>query len=228
MPHPILKSRKWIFSLLGTTTLSSCVFLVPTQGVRDVHFQVNDTLQDVLPDHLLTTQQVPRTKWMSIPEALKKAPNGSLILACSDKTIFYKPWGPCSHITRKWDDKNLIEAREFFMKNGFHPLSRLYDYHAVVILDDGTTPEQLRTMGFRVRQLQDTYYDFTGFPDTYYCSTYQNELARYAGMPEPIPFSKYWNAYVPADVLLNPAVKVRYVGVQNPRPTVKPGPKAEG
>lgn len=203
--------------------LSSCMFTTPTQGVRNVHFQVSDEIQDIRPDQLLTQQKVPRTRWMSIPEALKRAPNGSLILACSDKTIFYKPWGPCSHITRKWDENTLAEAREFFMHNGFHPLQRLYDYHAVVVLDDGTTPEQLRSMGYRIRQLENTSYDFTGLPDTYYCSTYQNELARYVGMPEPIPFNAGWNAYVPADVLSNPRIRVLYVGVLNPDKG-KPGP----
>ncbi|WP_188999710.1 hypothetical protein [Deinococcus roseus] len=188
----------------------------PTQGVRNVHFRVSDDLKELVPAQLLSDQRVPRAQWMGIPEALRKAPNGSLILACSDKTVFYKPWGPCSHITRKWDDNTLAEAREFFMKNGFHPLQRLYDYHAVVILSDGTTPEQLEQMGYRIRQLQDTEYDFTGMPDTYYCSTYQNELARYAGMPDPIPFNAGWNAYVPADVLSNSRIKVLYVGVQDP------------
>ncbi|GEM47360.1 hypothetical protein [Deinococcus cellulosilyticus] len=207
---------KWTLLLLIVPGLTSCMFVTPTQGVRDVHFQVSDEIQDILPHQLLTQQKVPRTRWMDIPEALRKAPNGSLILACSDKTVFFKPWGPCSHITRKWDDDTLAEAREFFMLNGFHPLKRLYDYHAVVILDDGTTPEQLRRMGYRIRQLANTYYDFTGFPGTYYCSTYQNELARYVGMPEPIPFNKGWNAYVPADVLTSPNIKVLYVGVQNP------------
>ena len=220
---------RWMFLMFIAAGLTSCMFTTPTQGVRNVHFQVSDEIQDILPDQLLTQQKVPRTRWMSIPEALKKAPNGSLILACSDRTIFYKPWGPCSHITRKWDDNTLAEAREFFMPNGFHPLQRLYDYHAVVVLDDGTTPEQLKSMGYRIRQLQNTYYDFTGFPDTYYCSTYQNELARYVGMPEPIPFNAGWNAYVPADVLSNPRIKVLYVGVLNPdegktKPPENPGP----
>ncbi|AFZ68309.1 hypothetical protein Deipe_2846 [Deinococcus peraridilitoris DSM 19664] len=202
-------------------SLGACM-MRPTQNVWALDFQRTDNHVELDPTRLLTEQRVPGARLVSVPTALKLAPPGSLILACWRGTELSNFYGPCSHVARKIDDTQLAET---FLAGaaGTYPLSRLYDRYAVIVLDVGAREEHLSVMRKEVERLKGLPYDLTHRPGTYYCSNYQNQLQKVAGLPEVIALNKDWQMYVPSDVLLTPGVKVLWVGVNERLFTVGAG-----
>ena len=200
-------------TLLALFTLSSCL-PAPTANVRAFRITPGPAGGEIDPKTLLTGQKVPRDKLMTIPQAMKAAPIGSLMIVCWKGNE--SPWGPCSHITRKYSDTTLTDTVLLGEITREYPLSHMYPRYAVIVLDTGIKPEMLPQMRAKAEELKGKPYDLSGAPGTYYCSTYQNELEEAMGLPKPMPFNKAWNIYLPAEALYLPHVKVRFVGV-NPK-----------
>lgn len=209
MTTPHTKSIALLASLL-IMSLSSCL-PQPTAGVRALHFKKVAAGGEIDPKTLLTLQEIPEDKYLTIPEAMQKAPIGSLMVVCWYDNE--SPWGPCSHITRKYSDTTLIDVVSFREVIREYPLDHMNPRYAVIVLDTGVTPEKLPLMFNKAKEYWGKVYDVSGFPGTYYCSTLQNGLERAMGLPDAMPFNKEWNVYLPADSLFLPQVKVRYVGV---------------
>lgn len=199
-----------LLALLLIIGLGACT---PTLGVRQLHFQATDAGYPLQADTLLLAQRVPTAQLLSVHEAVRRAPLGSVIVACWQDTGWDNFWGPCSHITRKISDTELADTWPSKGAN-LYPLSLLYPRYAVIVLDVGARPEHLPAMRAMLDKLKGQPYDLSGSGETYYCSTLQNALNRAAGLPDVVPFNRGWNAYIPAEALLEPKVKVLWVGVQ--------------
>ena len=205
--------RSFFVTLFALTTLSSCL-PAPTANVRTLRFVPGPAGAEIDPQTLLTRQIVPRDKLMTIPQAMKAAPIGSLMIVCWKGLESF--WGPCSHITRKYSDTTLTDTVLLGEVTREYPLSHMYPRYAVIVLDTGIKSEMLPQMRTRAELLKGKPYDLSGLPGTYYCSTYQNELEEAMGLPAPIPFNKAWNIYMPAETLFSSGVKALYVGI-NPK-----------
>jgi hypothetical protein len=215
--------RITLLAALSLVGLSSCL-PQPTAGVVALHFKKVAAGSEIDPKTLLTLQEIPADKYMSIPEAMQKAPIGSLMVVCWYDNE--SPWGPCSHITRKYSATTLLDVVTLGETIREYPLDHMNPRYAVIVLDTGITPEKLPLMFTKSKELIGKYYDVTGFPGTYYCSTLQNSLEEAMGLPKAMPFNKEWNVYLPADSLFLPHVKVRYVGVnEGSREETTPPPK---
>lgn len=201
-------------ALLGAL-LVGCNTLI-TQGVRHLNFQPAPRGTTTNAATLLVNQRVAPTQLTTIPDALAKAPDGSVILVCWRETHLSNFWGPCSHIARKYDATRLAETISPTEGGAnLYPISRVYNRYAVIVLDAGVRDEHLQAVRQEADKLNGLQYDVSGKEGTYYCSTYQNRLQRVAGLPDVVPYNALWNLYIPAEVLLQPHVKVLWVGVND-------------
>lgn len=192
--------------------LSGCLRL-PAIEPRTLSFRAAPAGSELWPADLLVSGLVPEDKLVSIPEALARAPEGSLLLPCWRTTSLANFWGPCSHLARKLGPGQMADQPGITQKAGERSTDALLPRYAVVVLDVGVRPAQFAALETRVRQLRGQMYSFSGAPDSSYCSDYQNDLQRTLGLPDAVPFSAAWNALLPSDVLKVPGVKVLWVGV---------------
>ena len=193
---------------------------IATDGVTRLDFEpVLEESANIQARHLLRRQKVPRDSFMTIREAIAKAPDGSPILTCHRAARLANFWGPCSHIARKLSGDRIAETIGPIPgqdRVGVYPARRLERYYAVMVLDVGQRPEDLAVLERETERLAGSPYDLSENPGTFYCSNFQNHLERALGRPDLIPRHPVIGLALPADVLLQPRVKVLYVGV-NPR-----------
>lgn len=208
-------------ALLLSLTLSGCT----PGGVSELHFRAGPAGGDVSAARLLTDQVVPGDRLVSLPEALARAPEGSLILVCARRWRVTSPWGICPHVSRKLAPGFLTEAPGLFrggLLNGGPqtvPETRLESRDTVIVLDVGVRPEQMPALRAEAARLDGLAYRVGGGDDPdpragLDCSTYQNALQRAAGLPNVIPRHGAWNLYLPQDALSVPGVRVLWVGVR--------------
>jgi hypothetical protein len=196
--------------------LAACA---PLTTVYTLDFQPGPVGGSIDPVTLLQRQVVPADKLVSIAQAFDRAPEGAVILTCWKDVDITNFWGPCSHITRKYGPGEVAETYNFTRPlAGEYPQSVEYKYYAVIVLDMGVRPEQLPAMWAAAHKLDGSYYNLTGLPDGYYCSTYQNALQHAVGLPDAVPFNAQWNIALPADALKVPGTKVLWVGLNNDSP----------
>ncbi|HWG84569.1 MAG TPA: hypothetical protein VNT60_03710 [Deinococcales bacterium] len=203
--------------VLFLALLSACA-PIATQGVTTLDFQ--PAAEDEAPiaaGTLLPTQRVPRNRLMSIAAAFEKAPNGSPILACYRKARVDNFWGPCSHITRKLSADRIIDTvgdTPLEAKVGIFPAKRLERYYyAIIVLDAGQRGDDLPVLEREAERLRGSPFGLGSQPGYYYCTSLQNDLERAAGRGDLVGRHPIFGLAMPADVLLQPRVKVLYVGV---------------
>lgn len=192
--------------------LSGCANIA-TGGALVLNFTPTDDAR-VDPARLLPEGRVPRERLVTIEQALERAPDGSLVLACWKSAGVANFWGPCSHIGRKLDSARLAESISPLEGGaGVYPLKRLLNRYAVVVIDAGVRAEHLPRLREEVARLNGRPYNLSNQPDTFYCSNYQNELQKRLGLREAVPWNPVWKMAVPADALLVPGAEVLWVGV---------------
>ncbi|GAA4017162.1 hypothetical protein GCM10022631_32200 [Deinococcus rubellus] len=204
-------ARLLALPLLGLL-LSSCLRL-PAILPRTLDFRVAPAGSELRPADLLESGLVPADKLVSIPEALARAPEGSLLLPCWRTTSLTNFWGPCSHLARKLGPGQMADQPGITQVAGTRPTDSLLPRYAVIVLDVGVRPAQFAALETRVQQLKGQMYSLSGAPNASYCSDYQNDLQRTLGLPDAVPFNAAWNALLPSDALKVPGVRVLWVGV---------------
>ncbi len=211
--------RPVLASLLLAVTLSSCV----PGGVREVQFREGPAGSEVLASRLLTDQVVPRGRLVSVQEAVARAPEGSLLVVCGRQWRLSRPWGLCTHLSRKLAPGLLTEAPGItgggLLRGGVQTVStsRLEAREVVIVLDVGVRQEQLPALRAEATRLNGTPYRVAGLLDReggLDCSTYQNALQHALGLPAVVPFNGPWNLYLPQDALKMPGARVLWVGVR--------------
>ena len=195
--------------------LSGCL---PTLGVRTLDFQPSTAFTQTDAASLLLTQRVAAAQFTSIPDALRRAPVGSVVVACWKDTDVSNFWGPCSHVTRKLSEGTLADTWPSRGANEY-PISLLYARYAVIVLAEDLTGEQVDALRDELGRVRGRPYDLSGKNETYYCSNLQNRLNRVLGKPDVVPLNPVWQAYIPAEALLQPGVKVLWVGVRGAQAT---------
>lgn len=203
-------------ALLLSAALVSCV---PPQGVTRLDFRLGPPGTEISAQRLLLDQVIPADRVLSIPEALKRAPNGSVILACNRQVTFTSFWGACTHLTRKLSDGVLSDTPGFFKGGVFNrPESSQYPRYAVIVLDVGVKEEQLPILRAEAERLKGTPYMIGGTGTLLDCTTYQNLLQRTLGLPDVAELNPMWNLWLPQDAMTGPAMrqggKVLFVGLE--------------
>ena len=196
---------------LTSLLLSGCALPPAGPGVLD--FRAGPPGLTVSPAELLSTGLVPPEKLLSIAEALRLAPEGSLLIACWRDTQLINFWGPCSHIARKLGPGVMADQPGLSRRAGRRSTDELLMRYAVVVLDVGVRPEQIGALEAEVDRLGPQLYSFSDAPGTSYCSNYQNDLQQALKLPDVIAFDPAWNALLPVDALRMPGAKLLYVGV---------------
>ncbi|GAA5500794.1 hypothetical protein Dxin01_00519 [Deinococcus xinjiangensis] len=213
MPAPTLP--RLAAATLLAASLGACG--VP-QGVRTLNFVAGPAGENIDPARLLLDQVVPADRLLSVPEAVRRAPDGSVILVCN-ATAGTLSWGVCSHISRKFSAGIVTDSPSIFaggVQN--RPESTLYRRHAVIVLDVGVTPELLPRLRAEAERLKGTPYNIAGLGDTFDCTTYQNALQAALGLPAVAARNPSWHIWLPQDALTGPAMqaggKVLWVGME--------------
>jgi len=210
--------RRVLLPLLLTLTLCGCV----PGGVREVTFREGPAGAEMSAADLLTRGEIPAGQLLSVREAVARAPAGSLILACGARWSLSRPWGLCSHASRKLAPGWLTEAPGVFVGGlrgaGVSTVreDRLETRDVVIVLDVGVREEHLPVLRTEAARLRGTPYRVAGLLDKgggLDCSTYQNALQRAMGLPDVVPFDPLLNLYLPQDALKVPGVRVLWVGV---------------
>ncbi|GMA16649.1 hypothetical protein E5F05_13200 [Deinococcus metallilatus] len=213
MPRPAL------VSLLLAVTLCACA----PGGVRELHFRPEPAGSEPVAARLLTEQRVPEGRLLSVKEAVARAPAGSLLVVCGARWQLSRPWGLCSHLSRKLAPGLLTEAPGIFggglLNGGVQtvPETRLEKRDVVIVLDVGVREDQLPALRAEAARLSGTPYRVAGLLDRdggLDCATYQNALQRALGLPDAVPFNSLWNLYLPQDALKMPGARVLWVGVR--------------
>lgn len=193
--------------------LSACA---PPQGVRTLHFQPAAPGTPLTPERLLLDQRVPEDQLLSIPEALRRAPDGSVIVVCNDALTLTNFWGVCSHVSRKLAP-GLLTDSPGFLDGGVQtrPERVLYGRAAVIVLDVGVREDQLPALRAEAQRLNGTPYRL-GTDGGLDCTTYQNALQRHLGLPDIAARNPSWFVWLPQDTLTGPAVRrVLWVGMRD-------------
>lgn len=215
------RARPVLPRLLLLAPLLALTACLPTLGVRRLDLRPDPGLSRTNAATLLLTQRVAAAQYTSVPDALRRAPPGSLIVACWRDTGVSNFWGPCSHVTRKLTDSTLADTWPARGANEY-PISLLYARYAVIVLDGGVRREQLPLLREALARVQGHPYDLSNHDQTYYCSTLQNYLNRALGQPDVVPLNPVFNMYVPAEALLQPSAQVLWVGVAGAVPLPTP------
>ncbi len=212
MSFPVLPRSAWPALLLSLCACS------PPQNIHALNFRPGPAGGTIDPVRLLLDQTVPADRLLSVPEAVRRAPDGSVIVVCnaSAKSL---SWGVCSHISRKFSAGTVTDSPGFFdggVKN--RPESSLYRRHAVIVLDVGVTPERLPRLRAGAERLKGTPYLVGGTDDALDCTTYQNALQKAAGLPDVTSINPAWHIWLPQDALSGPAMhsggQVLWVGME--------------
>jgi hypothetical protein len=200
-------------SLLALISLLLSGCGLPPAGPLVLAFRPGPAGLAVTPAELLGTGLVPPEKLVNIPEALRLAPEGSVLVACWRDTQLINFWGPCSHVARKLGPGLMADQPGMSRRAGRRSTDELLPRYAVIVLDVGVRPEQLPALEAEIDRLGPQLYSFSGAPGTSYCSDYQNELQQVLHLPDVIAFSPAWNALLPVDALRMPGAKLLYVGI---------------
>ena len=182
-------------------------------GPQMLNFTAGPVGGQIVAATLLAGGVVPADRLLSLPQALARAPQGSLLLMCWRTVRLANSWGVCSHLARKLGPGQVADQPSIFQSAGIRPTSSLLNRYAVIVLDAGVRPEQFAALNTEVQRLNGQMYSLSGAPGSSDCSTYQNELQRALKLPEAVAFNTAWNGYLPADALRVPGVKVLWVGV---------------
>ncbi|MEF2277667.1 hypothetical protein V3W47_05095 [Deinococcus sp. YIM 134068] len=216
----MMKTRP-LAALLLCLTLCACT----PGGVRELRFREGPPDVEVSAARLLTDQIVPQGRLLGLKEAVARAPEGSLILACGARWSPLRPWGICTHVSRKIAPGLLTEAPGLLGVGGglldggpkTIPQERLESRDVVIVLDVGVRPQHLPALRAEAARLDGMPYRVGVVDDPRNgldCSTYQNALQRAVGLPEVVPRHGEWNLYLPQDALGMPGVRVLWVGVR--------------
>ena len=197
--------------LLPSGLLSGCRLSVA--GPQTLNFRAGPPGTEIVAASLLRRGLVPADKLLSLPEAIARAPQGSLLLMCWRTVGFSNSWGACSHLARKLGPTQIADQPGLLQTAGTRPASTLFDRYAVVVLDAGVRLGQFAALDAEVQRLSGQMYSLSGAPGSSDCSTFQNKLQRALGLPAAVPFNSAWNGYLPADALKVRGVKVLWVGV---------------
>ncbi|KQR41004.1 hypothetical protein [Deinococcus sp. Leaf326] len=203
----------WLFPLCALP-LVACA---PVTGPATLRF-APEAAAPVAPDptRLLTTQTVPQDLLLSVPEAVRRAPDGSVIVVCGARA---QPWGVCTHVARKLAPGLISDSPGLFaggVQN--RPETTLYGRAAVIVLDVGVTPDRLASLRAEASRLRGAPYLLAGETAAGLdCTTYQNLLQRAAGLPDVTARNPAWRLWLPQDILTGPAVqaggRVLWVGM---------------
>lgn len=202
------RSRIFWLALAGAA-LTGCT---PVQNVSTLQFRAGAAGTQIDAAALLLTQLVPADRLLSISEAVERAPDGSVIVACQAGPRGALSWGLCSHITRKLSAGLLTESPNLFA-GGVQtvPTSTLNRRAAVIVLDAGVRPEMLPALRAEAQRLNRAPYSVGGMGPDYDCSTYQNALQHALGLPDVVPRNA-WGIYLPQDAVAG--ARVLWVGIQ--------------
>lgn len=201
--------------LCASLALSACAPVTGPAALRFAPGAADTAAPD--PTRLLSAQTVPPALLLSVPEAVRRAPDGSVIVVCNAQARGFS-WGVCSHVSRKLSAGTVTDSPGLFdggVQN--RPESTLYRRHAVIVLDVGVTPGQLPRLRAEAERLKGAKYELGGQDGTYDCTTYQNALQRALDLPDLARRNFGWlAAWLPQDILTGPAVhagaKVLWVG----------------
>lgn len=196
--------KRWLLLplLLG---LSACT---PPQGVRSLNFQAAPEAAAVDGGQLLVGGRVPANLLLSVPEAVRRAPDGSVIVVCNRKMSLLSFWGVCTHLSRKLWPGVISDSPNIFaggVQN--RPESTLYGRDAVIVLDVGVTPEMLPRLRAEAQRLKGTPYILSDTAHGLDCTTYQNALQAALGLPELAHRNPAWQVWLPQDALTGPAMQ---------------------
>ncbi|ANE43653.1 hypothetical protein [Deinococcus puniceus] len=194
---------------VAAAALTGCT---PVQNVATLNFRAGVAGGEIDAATLLPTQLVPADRLLDVPEAVERAPDGSVIVACQAGPRGALSWGLCSHITRKLSAGLLTESPNLFA-GGVQtvPTSTLYRRAVVIVLDTGVTLDKLPALRAEAQRLNRAPYSVGGMGPDYDCSTYQNALQRAAGLPDVVPRNA-WGIYLPQDAVAGG--RVLWVGIQ--------------
>lgn len=161
-------------------------------------------------EDLLFRSELPATQLLPLSEALRRAPTGSLLVACEYAAAM---WGPCRHLTRKLSEDLVIEQPGWFGRGAMQlPLTSLLRRDLVLVVDAGVRPEHMAAMQREIRRLGEAPYLLNGTGNAFDCATYQNALQRAMGLPEAVPLDPLWGAHLPSGVLRVPSNTLLFAG----------------
>ncbi|BBN94729.1 hypothetical protein DEIGR_101801 [Deinococcus grandis] len=165
------------------------------------------------PDDLRLRSQLPAGQVLPLAEALRRAPLGSLLVACEDAAAM---WGPCRHLTRKISADQMAEEPGLFGSGAAQlPLDSLLRRDLVLVVDVGVRPTHLEAIRREINRLGAAPYLLNGQLDAFDCGTYQNALQRAAGLPDAVPLDPHWTAYLPSGVLSVPSNAFLFAGASD-------------
>ncbi|AHX26556.1 hypothetical protein DEDE109153_16405 [Deinococcus deserti] len=208
-----------LLAVILSALLSACA----PGGINQLKFQPAPEGARISAPRLLIEQRVPATQLVSVRDAVDRAPVGSLIVVCSERWSAARPWGICTHVTRKLGPDEFTDAPGIFVGGLFGggpqitPARTLFQRDVVIVLDVGVRNHHLNVLRATARKLAGTPYRVAGLLDRdggLDCSTYQNELQRAMGLADAVPFNGLWNLYLPQDALTAPGAQVLWVGVR--------------
>lgn len=208
--------KRLLLAAALSTTLVSCAAPL---DVRALDFQAAPAGTPLQAAQLLHDQHVSADRLVSIPEAIRRAPDGSLLVVCNDVLNLSNLWGVCSHVSRKLADGVLTDSPNLLAGGVQNRPANVFDKrYAVIVLDVGVTPELLPRLRAEAERLKGTPYMISGTGSTLDCTTYQNALQSTLGLPDIATRNAFWNLWLPQDALTGPAMqaggKVLWVGVR--------------
>ncbi|NTY02287.1 hypothetical protein [Deinococcus sp. JMULE3] len=205
----IPKSTVWRTGLLACLSLllSSCL---PAQVGPDLTALTLVDGAGWRPADLRERSQLPAERLLPLDEALRRAPVGSLLVACEYAEAM---WGPCRHLTRKISEDRVAEEPGLFGRGAaVLPLDSLRRRDLVLVVDSGVRDAHLPAIRREIGRLGDAPYLLNGQLDAFDCGTYQNALQRAAGLPDAVPLDPRWGAYLPSGVLSVPTNTLLFAG----------------
>jgi hypothetical protein len=204
-----MNSSRILLLAVGAAALTGCT---PVQNVSTLNFRAGAAGGEIDAAALLPSQLVPADRLLSVTEAVERAPDGSVIVACQAGPRGAVSWGLCSHITRKLSAGFLTESPNLFA-GGVQtvPTSTLNRRAVVIVLDAGVKPDMLPALRAEAQRLNRAPYGVGGLGPDYDCSTYQNALQHAVGLPDVVPRNG-WGIYLPQDAVAGG--RVLWVGIQ--------------
>ena len=174
------------------------------------------------PADLIDRSLLPQSRVLPLPEAIRRAPVGSVIVACQHAGAV---WGACTHLTRKVSADNLSEETGVIGTGArLRPVSSLLERDLILVIDAGVRETHLRALNAEIRRLSGAPYQLNGQLNAFDCSTYQNALQRAAGLPDAVPLDPRWGAFLPLGALNVPGHSLLWAGISDRVTLTPPGP----